>query len=160
MKIVFHAYDVVFAGIFADLDFHNHEGEFAFVLQAVDFAHRDVGGFVGAYVEDFLADCHCGGSAHHDPVLGAVQVLLQAQALAGLHHNALHLVVVGVLEHGVRAPRAVHCLRNAHEVGSATLEFFHDLLHFLAAAERSHEECVGGVHDEHLVEVNGGDGAL
>ena len=160
MEIVFHADDVVFASILTHLDFHDDERELALVLQAVNFAHRDVGGFVRAHVEHVLADSHGRGTAHDHPVFGTVQVLLQGQALARLHHDALHLVAFGRFEHGVRPPRAAHGLRHVDEVGTALLEFFHDLLHLLAAAKRGHQEGVRGINDEHLVEVDRRDGAL
>ena len=160
MEVVFHADDIVFAGVFAHLHFHNDQREVAFVLQAVNFAHRDVRGLVRTHVEHLVADSHGCRAAHDHPVFGTVQVLLQAEALARLHHDALHLVALGGFEHGVRAPRAAHGLRHIHEVGTAYLEFFHDLLHLLAAAERGHEEGVRRVDDEHLVEVDRRDGAL
>ena len=160
MEVVFHADDVVLAGVLAHLDFHDHEREAAFVLEAVHLAHRDVGRLVRADQEHLVADSHGGGTAHHDPVLGTVQVLLQAEALARLHHDALHLVALGGFEHGVGAPRTAHGLRHVDEVGTADLEFFHHLLHLLAAGKRGDEECVRRVDDEHLVEVDRRDGAL
>ena len=160
VKIVFDADDVVFAGVLAYLDFDDHERKLAFVLQAVNLAHGDVGRFVRAHVEHVLADGHGGGTAHHDPVLGAVQVLLQGEALARLHHDAFHLVALGGFEHGVGAPRTAHGLRHVDEVGTADLEFFHHLLHLLAAGKRGDEECVRRVDDEHLVKVDRRDGAL
>ena len=160
MEVVFYADDVVFAGVLAHLDFHDHEREAAFILEAVHLAHRDVGRLVRAHIEHLVADSASSGTAHHDPVLGTVQVLLQAEALARLHHDALHLVAFGGFEHGVRTPRAAHCLRHIHQVGAANLELFHNLLHLLAAAKRGDQECVRSVDDEHLVEVDRGDSAL
>ena len=160
VEVVFHADDVVFAGVLAHLHFHDDERELALVLEAVNFAHRDVGGLVRTHVEDLVADGDRRGTAHDHPVFGTVQVLLKAEALARLHHDALHLVAFGGFEHGVRAPRAAHGLRHVDEVGTAGLEFFHNLLHLLAAAERGHQEGIRRVDDEHLVEVDGRDGAL
>ncbi len=160
MEVIFHADDVIFAGVLAHLDFHDHERQATFVLQAVHFAHRDVGRLVRADQEHLVADSDSRRTAHDHPVLGTVQVLLQAEALARLHHDALHLVAFGGFEHGVRTPRAAHRLRHVHEIGAALLELFHNLLHLLAAAERGHEKCVRRIDDEHLVEVNRGDGAL
>ncbi len=154
VEVVFDADDVVLAGVLAYLDFDDHERKLAFVLQAVNFAHGDVGRFVRAHVEHVLADGHGGGTAHYDPVFGTVQVFLQAKALARLHHDALHLVALGGFEHGVGAPRTAHGLRHVDEVGTADLEFFHHLLHLLAARKRSNEQGVRGVDDEHLVEVD------
>ena len=160
MEVVFHADDVVFAGVFAHLHFHDDQRELALVLQAVNFAHRDVGGLIRAHIKHILAHGHGRRTAHDHPVLGTVQVLLQAEALARLHHDALHLVAFGGFEHGVCTPRAAHGLRHVHEVGTAGLEFFHNLLHLLAAAKRGDQQCVRRVDDEHLVEVNRRDGAL
>ena len=112
VEVVFHADDVVLAGVFAHLNFNDDERELAFVLQAVNFTHRDVGRFVRAHVENLVADGTGGGTAHHDPVLGTVQVLLQAEALARLDHDALHLVVVCRYEDRVRSPRAIDRLRH------------------------------------------------
>ena len=36
LVVVLHTDDVVFAGVFADLDFNNHERELAFILQAMN----------------------------------------------------------------------------------------------------------------------------
>jgi len=160
MEVVFHADDVVFAGVLAHLDFHNHEREATFVLQAVNFAHRDVGRFVRTHVEHLVAHSTCRSAAHDHPVFGTVKVLLQAEALARLHHDALHLVALGGFQHGVRTPRAAHRLRHVDEVGAALLELFHHLLHLLAAAKRGYEKCVRGIDDEHLVEVDRRDSAL
>ena len=160
MEVVFHADDVVFAGVFAHLDFHDDERELAFVLQAVNFSHRNVGGFVRAHEENLVADGAGGGTAHHDPVLGTMQVLLQGETLARLDHDALHLVALGGFEHGVRTPRAAHGLRHVDQVRTALLELFHHLLHLLAAAKRGYEKSVRGIDDEHLVEVDRRDSAL
>ena len=160
MEVVFHADDVVFASVLAHLDFHDHEREAAFVLQAVHLAHRDVGRLVRANQEHLVADSHGGSAAHHDPVFGTVQVLLQAETLTRLHHDALHLVAFGGFEHGVGAPWAAHRLRHVDQVGAALFEFFHHLLHLLTAGKRGDEQCVRSVDDEHLVEVDRRDGAL
>ena len=160
MEIVFHADDVVFAGVLAHLHFHDDQREAAFVLQAVNLSHRDVGGLVRTHVEHLVADGHRSGSAHDHPVFRAVQVLLQAEALARLHHDTLHLVAFGRFQHGIRSPRAAHGLRHVDKVGTAFLEFLHHLLDLLAAAERGHEEGVRSIDDEHLVEVNRRDGTL
>ena len=160
MEVVFDADDIVFAGVFAHLNFNDDQRELAFVLQAVNFTHRDVSRFIRTHVEDVLAHGHGSGTAYDHPVFRAVQVLLQAEALARLHHDTLHLVAFGRFQHGIRSPRAAHGLRHVNEVGTAFLEFFHHLLHFLAAAERSDQEGVRGVHDEHLVEVDRRDGTL
>ena len=160
VEVVFHADDVVFAGVLAHLHFHDDERELALVLQAVNFAHRDVSGFVRTHVEHVLAHSHGRRTAHDHPVFGTVQVFLQAEAFARLHHDALHLVTFGGFEHGVRTPRTAHSLRHVHEVGTALLELFHNVLHLLAAAERRHQEGIRRVDDEHLVEVDRRDGTL
>lgn len=160
MEVVFHADDIVFAGVLAHLDFHDHEREAAFVLEAVHLAHRDVGRFVRTHVEHLVAHSTCRSAAHDHPVFGTVKVLLQGEALARLHHDALHLVAFGGFEHGVSTPRAAHRLRHVDEVGAAFFELFHHLLHLLAAAKRSDQQCVRSVDDEHLVEVDRGDSAL
>src|SRR5690348_6466538 len=70
-------------------------------------------------------------AAHHDPVLAAPAVHLQAQARAGLDLDALDLESRALLDHRIRAPRAVHGAMEAVRLVALRLEARVDVAHFL-----------------------------
>jgi hypothetical protein len=105
---VFEAHDVVFAQVAARLHLDDLQRHLARVGQAVHLAQRDVGALVLGQQDDLVAVGDLGRAADHDPVLGAVVVHLQAQAGAGLDHDALDLVARAVVDAVVPAPGAVH----------------------------------------------------
>ena len=80
MEVVFHADDVVFAGVFAHLDFNDYKRELAFVLQAVHLTHRDVGRFIRAHIEHLVTHGTCLSPAHDDPMLGTEHIPLPYSA--------------------------------------------------------------------------------
>src|ERR1700761_9453974 len=92
--IVFDADDVILAEITAGLDLDQFQQDLAGVFQPVDGTDRDVDRFVLVHGLDGFVDRHPRGAAHHDPVLGAMVVLLQRQPPARLHHDALDLVAL------------------------------------------------------------------
>ena len=47
---------------------------------------------------DAVADRHPRGAAHDDPMLGAVMMHLQRQPPALLHHDALDLITLALIE--------------------------------------------------------------
>ena len=92
MEVVFHADDVVFAGVFAHLHFHDYKRELAFVLQAVDFAHRDAGRFIRAHIEHLVALGTCRSPAHDDPMLGTEHIPLPYSAAGRSSYRGLRAV--------------------------------------------------------------------
>ncbi len=76
---------------FTRLHFNNFERDGAGVDQAVHLAQWDVGGLVFGEEQHFGAISDFGRAFDHNPVLGTVVVLLQAEAGAGLDLNALDL---------------------------------------------------------------------
>jgi hypothetical protein len=57
--------------------------DLAGIGEAVHRADRHIGGLVLVIELHVLADGDLGDAAHHDPVLGAVEVLLQREPCAG-----------------------------------------------------------------------------
>src|SRR3954471_12630711 len=102
--VVFNPDDVVFAEIASSLDLDQLQHDFTGVLHPVHSAHRDVNGLVLVHAFDGLVDGDAGGAADHDPVLGAMMVLLQRQAPARLHHDVLDLVALAIVDRLVAAP--------------------------------------------------------
>ena len=76
----------------------------------VDAADRDIDGLVLVHRADLLADGDFGGAAHHDPMLGAVPVLLQRQNAARDDDDALDLKALAHVDGLVIAPGPVHAL--------------------------------------------------
>ena len=62
----------------------------------------------GLEAEHALVAGHLSHAVDHDPVLGAVRVLLKAQAGTGLHHDPFDLEVLAFVDAVVMPPRAVH----------------------------------------------------
>src|SRR6185436_3871977 len=89
LVVVLDADDVVLAEIAAGLDFDQFELDLAGILQPVHRADRDVDRFVLVHGLDQFVDGHLCRSAHHDPVLGTVVMLLQREPPARLDDDAL-----------------------------------------------------------------------
>ena len=81
-------------------------------------------------------------------------MLLQREAFARTHDNALHLVTVRRFEYRIRAPRAIDRLRYRRQVRTSGLEFIDNLFHLLAARKRSDQQSIRRIDDQHVVEVN------
>jgi hypothetical protein len=67
-------------------------GDLAGIGEAMHRADRHIGGFDFVIEPHLLADRHLGDAAHHNAMLGAVEVLLQRQPRAGVHADAPDLV--------------------------------------------------------------------
>src|SRR5688572_2968216 len=102
-----HADDIVLSQIRSRLHLDQLERQLAGILQTMFGADRDVDRFVLAHDHAVLAALHDRGAMDHDPVFGAVVVLLQAELAARLHGNALHLEAVAGIDRAVVAPRPV-----------------------------------------------------
>ena len=104
---VVEAHDVVLAEIAADLHLDQFERDLAGIGEPMDAADRDIDRFVLVHAADVVAERDLGGALDHHPVLGAMEVLLQRQLAAGLHHDALDLVALGDVDVLVVAPGPV-----------------------------------------------------
>ena len=74
----------------------------------MNFAQGDEGGLVFGQDKHLVAIGDLGGAGHHDPVLGSVMVLLQAEAGLWLDLNAFNLKSTALVDAVVPAPGAVH----------------------------------------------------
>ena len=72
----------------------------------MNFTKRDVGRLVFSQQEGFFAAGYPGGSLDDNPVLGAMMVLLQAEAGAGLDLNSLDFETRLFVDAVVPTPRA------------------------------------------------------
>ena len=121
---------------------------------------RDVGGLVGPHEDLFIAVGDLGHALDDDPVLVAVVVHLQAQAGAGFHLDALDLVARAFAQDGVGAPGARHGTVQLGGLVLASFQFLHHLLHLLGLVGGSHQQGVGGVDDEQVLQADGGHQAV
>src|SRR6266481_3490671 len=92
LVIVLDANDVVLAEIAAGLDFDQLQRNLAWIFHPMGRADRNIDRFVLMYGLDEFIDGHARRAAHHDPVLGAMVMLLQREPAARLHHDALDLM--------------------------------------------------------------------
>jgi len=84
--------DVVLAEIAADLHLDQLKRNLSRIGEAMHAADRDVDRLVLMDGADILADRDLGRAPDDDPMLGAVEMLLQRKARAGFHHDALDLI--------------------------------------------------------------------
>ena len=112
VEIVFHADDVIFADVFAHLHFHDYKRELAFVLQAVDFAHRDVGRFIRAHIEHLVAHGTYRSPAHDDPMLGTEHIPLPYSAAGRLSYRGLRATRDATICHHPESEFLLLCLAN------------------------------------------------
>src|SRR3984957_17285824 len=99
--------DVVLAEIAAGLNLDQLHVDLAWIGEAVRRANRQVDRFVLVHERHFVIKRDLGGAAPDRPVLGAVVVLLQREAPAGPHDNALDLVARALVDALIIAPRPV-----------------------------------------------------
>src|SRR6202007_2523580 len=82
--VVLDADDVVLAEIAAGLHLDQLQHDLAGIVQPVHRAHRDINRLVLVHGLDVVIDGDARRAAHHDPVLGAMVVLLQREPVAWL----------------------------------------------------------------------------
>jgi hypothetical protein len=92
------------------LDFNEHERGATRVVNPVSRASRDIDGISSPYVDAVAVKCDNALSANHEPMLGAVRMLLVAQPLPRLDLHRLDFEILGLGEDGVSAPRTVGML--------------------------------------------------
>jgi hypothetical protein len=106
--IVLDADDVILAEIAAGLHLDQLQQDLSGVLEPVHRAHRDIDRLVLVHGLDVVIDGDSRRAAHHDPVLGAMVVLLQRQPVARLDDDAFHLMAVAIVDRLIAAPGAMH----------------------------------------------------
>src|SRR5262247_1628113 len=84
---VVEAHDVVLAEIAADLHFDQFEWDLARIGKPMNVADRDIDGFVFVHAAHVIAERDLGRSLDHDPMLGAMEVLLQRELASRLHDD-------------------------------------------------------------------------
>src|SRR5580704_10082114 len=100
--------DVVFAEIAADLNLDQFERYRAGIGKAMHTADRDIDRLVFMNGADFRSDGDFGRPAHHDPMFGTVEMLLQRQHGFRLHDDALDLIARAGVDALVIAPRPIN----------------------------------------------------
>ena len=154
LKIVFDADNVIFAGVFADLNFDDDERKFAIILQTVNFAHFNISGFIRTHVKNFITHGASRRSADNDPMFRTVQMLLERKAFARSYHNALNLVTFIVVQNRIRSPRTRNGLRHIGERRMLSLQRFDNFLYLLTRRKRCDEESIRRIDDEHFIQIN------
>src|SRR5262249_61699274 len=104
---VVEARHVVLAEIAAYLPFDQFERDLAGIGEPMNVADRDIDGFVFVHAAHVIAERDLGRSLDHDPMLGAMEVLLQPELASRLHDNALLPVARGNIDVLVIAPWAI-----------------------------------------------------
>src|SRR5271167_1911185 len=105
---VIDADDIVLAEVAAGLHLDQLEIDLARIGQPVFATNGQIDRLVLVRELDFAIDRHFGRAAHHNPVFGAVIVLLQRQASAGPDYYALDLVAPSLIDALVIAPGPIH----------------------------------------------------
>src|SRR5688572_29343197 len=116
-ELVFDADDIVLAEIGAGLHFDQLQHDLSGVAEPMHAAERQVDRLVLREHYRLAIARHLGRAAHHYPVLGAMMVTLQAEALAGFHEKPLHLEAVAAQDRGIAAPWAIGGLVDLGELG-------------------------------------------
>src|SRR5215831_5093010 len=104
---VVEAHDVVLAEIATDLHLDQFERDLAGIGEPMNAADRDIDGFVFVHAAHVIAERDLGRSLDHDPMLGAMEVLLQRELASRLHDDAFHSVARGNIHILVIAPWAI-----------------------------------------------------
>src|ERR1043166_7595468 len=99
--------DVVLAEIAAGLNFDQFERNLAGIGEPMHGPDRDIGRLV--LVDDLLGLAHgdLGRPAHHDPVLGAMKMLLQRENPTGSNDEPFNLKAVARIDRFVMAPGTI-----------------------------------------------------
>lgn len=123
-------------------------------------AYGDIGTLILRNGNHLVVTGDRGGAGDDDPVFGAVHVALHAQALAGFDCDALHLEVIGVLQHGVAAPGSLHGEVGDMFLGVVALEDIYHLAHSLAVASLGNQNGIRRFDDVQVFHTDGGDQTL
>ncbi len=93
-------------------------------------------------------------AGHHDPVLGAVVVFLQAQAGFGLDRDGLDLEAAAFVYAVVPAPGAANFAAQGLLYALLSGELIDDVFHVLAARLAAHQHGVCGLAPRRASQVN------
>ncbi len=133
------------------MHFDHLQLQLAGVVQAVHFANRDVGALVFGQQKHFAAVGHLGRALHHDPVLGAVVVFLQAQAGAGFDADAFDLEALAHVDAVVPAPGPGHAPVQGGLWQLRVFEVGHHVFDLLGVVALRHQQGVGRVDDQQVL---------
>ena len=148
--------DVVLSQIASRLHFDQFEVDLAGIGQPVIGADRQVDQLVFVHELHDPVQRHLGGPAHHDPVLGAVIVLLQRQPAAWPHDDPLDLVARAPVDALIIAPGAVHAAVPGRLRLMRPLELLDQLLDLVRLSLVGDQDRIAGRHDNHVVEPDHG----
>src|SRR5262245_24796992 len=95
---VFKPDDIIFIEITSRLNFDKEGRNLSRICQSMLLAKWDVGRLVFAEQLHRVALGDFQRTLDYDPMLGAMEMALQGQFSAGLHHNAFHLIAVAAIE--------------------------------------------------------------
>src|ERR1700691_6157858 len=102
--------DVVFAEIGARLHLDQLEIDLAGIGHAVNRADRQIDRLILVDENDFVVAGNFRRAAYHDPMFGAVEMLLQRQSGAGFYDDALDLITRALINRLEISPRPVASL--------------------------------------------------
>src|SRR5436309_5651767 len=103
--VILDADDVILAEITSGLNLDQLQQNLAWIFQPVSGADRDVNRFVLVHGLDQFVDGHARRASHHDPVLGAMVMLLQRKPPPRLNDNALDLMTIAAVDRLIVSPR-------------------------------------------------------
>ena len=117
------------------LDFDEHERLSALIFDPVRGTHRDVNRLSRAEPAHIIAERQRARAMHDEPVLAALVVKLQTQALPRGNHDALHFECRFVGQHEIFAPRTnIVFSRFVHVVPIGHVDRFLLVLAWLSSA--------------------------
>src|SRR5947209_4614948 len=146
--------DIVLAEIGAGLHFDQLEIDLARIGHAMDATDRQVDRLVLMHEMRFVVAHDFRRALHDDPVLGAVEVLLQRQLRARLHDDALDLVTRAIVDALVITPGPVRTLVLLGFAPLLALQLIDELLDAVAVLTVKHEDGVlGGDYDD-VIDAN------
>jgi hypothetical protein len=104
---IVETHDVVFAEIGADLHLDQFERDLSGIGEPVRAADRNIDRVVFLHRADLAVDGDLRRALDHDPVLGAMEMLLQRQLGAFLHDDALDLIARAHVDALIIAPGSI-----------------------------------------------------
>src|SRR5579885_2876548 len=153
---VLEADDVVLAEIRARLHLDQHQRDASRVLDLVDAAERQVGALILADEKLPVVPRHQRAAVDDDPVLGAMEMLLQAELGAGVDDDALDLEPAALGQRLVIAPRPAHAVVRLGLGPLSRAQPRDDLLDRLGLVAAKHEHRVGGGDDDRVLDPDHG----
>ncbi len=122
-------------------------------------ARGNVGRLVAVDQPRAIAIGDPGHALHHDPVLAAVMVHLQRQALSRPDHDSLDLEARPLLEDGIAAPGTVDGPMQPIGLVPLVLQPLHHPAHLLDPVGAGDQQRIGSIHHDQVVDPDRGDQA-